>query len=389
MKRKNRKTLMKLESHIRKMVLAFVAAALILTMGSGAAFAAKNDKVKEPDVLDFVTTETVITAGDFDFDLVFEKMSDSFVFHEAEHKGTNMILDYTTDVYEDGVTYNKWCRVYLPYGYNPEDTEKKYNVIYFQHGNNGSPNEFFDKVDKKTFGYGVINIFDNLMDPVYGVMEPCIIVCPTYYLYASKETPNLRPDADQSAGDGNYPGIPANYYREVVEDLIPAVEGQLNTWLEDPSEEGIIATREHRLWSGYSRGSVCTWNLFCKDFSFFKYWMPMSAQCVPYSMGDERNTDEAAYEAIKTAIEQNPEYDFFLFTTCGGEADAGMVGQIQYFLKQENGVFSYGLDPEINNFYFTRSAFTHRDEWMPYTLFNARGILFDGTVIRDNSNTAN
>ena len=66
-----------------------------------------------------------------------------------------------------------------------------------------------------------------------------------------------------------------------------------------------------------------------------------------------------------------------------------MVGQIQYFLKQENGVFSYGLDPEINNFYFTRSAFTHRDEWMPYTLFNARGILFDGTVIRDNSNTAN
>ena len=299
------------------------------------------------------------------------------------------VTHYTTDVYEDGVTYDKWCRVYLPYGYNPEDTEKKYNVIYFQHGNNGSPNEFFDKVDKKTFGYGVINIFDNLMDPVYGVMEPCIIVCPTYYLYASKETPNLRPDADQSAGDGNYPGIPANYYREVVEDLIPAVEGQLNTWLEDPSEEGIIATREHRLWSGYSRGSVCTWNLFCKDFPFFKYWMPMSAQCVPYSMGDERNTDEAAYEAIKTAVEQNPEYDFFLFTTCGGEADGGMVGQIQYFLKQENGVFSYGLDPEINNFYFTRSAFTHRDEWMPYTLFNARGILFDGTVIRDNSNTAN
>ena len=372
---------------IKRLTAILLVLALILSAGSALA-AKKEKKVKEPDVLDFVTTEKVVTSGDFDFDLVFEVMHESFAFHKAEHPGTNFFLDYTTDVYEDGVTYEKWCRVYLPYGYDPEDTSKKYNVIYFQHGNNGSPNEFFDIVDQKTFGYGIINIFDNMMDPVYGVMEPCIIVFPTYYLYSDKEASSMRPGNDESAGDGNYPGIPANYYREVVEDMIPAVETQLHTYLEDPTPEGIIATREHRLWSGYSRGSVCTWNLFIKDLPYFKYWMPMSAQCVPYSMGDERNTDEAAYEAIKASIEQNPEYDFFIFTTCGGEKDGGMVGQIKYFLNHEDCVFSYGLNPAENNFYFTRSAYPHRDQWMPYTLFNARGILFDGTVIRDNSDTA-
>lgn len=362
---------------------------LILVLGMGSAMAAKREvKVKEPDVLDFVTTEKIVTSGDFDFDLVFEKMHESFAFHDAEHKGTNMFLDYTTDVYEDGVTYEKWCRIYLPYGYDPENKDQKYNVIYFQHGNNGSPNEFFDNVDKKTFGYGILNIFDNMMDPDHGVMEPCIIVCPTYYLHADKTTANLRPGSDESAGDGNFEGIPGNYYREVVEDLIPAVETQLNTYLEDPTPEGIIATRNHRLWSGYSRGSVCTWNLFINDFPYFKYWMPMSAQCVPYGMGDPRNTDEAAYEKMKAAVEANPDYDFFIFTTCGGAADAGMVPQIQYFVNHENSIFSYGLNPAENNFYFTRSNFPHRDQWMPYTLFNARGILFDGTVIRDNTQAA-
>ena len=64
---------------------------LILVLGLGSAMAAKREvKIKEPDVLDFVTTEKIVTSGDFDFDLVFEKMHESFAFHDAEHKGTNM-----------------------------------------------------------------------------------------------------------------------------------------------------------------------------------------------------------------------------------------------------------------------------------------------------------
>ena len=108
---------------IKRLTAILLVLALILSAGSALA-AKKEKKVKEPDVLDFVTTEKVVTSGDFDFDLVFEVMHESFAFHKAEHPGTNFFLDYTTDVYEDGVTYEKWCRVYLPYGYDPEDTAK-------------------------------------------------------------------------------------------------------------------------------------------------------------------------------------------------------------------------------------------------------------------------
>ena len=38
-------------------------------------------------------------------------------------------LDYTTDVYEDGKTYPKYCYVYLPWGYDPEDKEKAECII--------------------------------------------------------------------------------------------------------------------------------------------------------------------------------------------------------------------------------------------------------------------
>lgn len=40
-------------------------------------------------------------------------------------KGTIERVDYTTSVYEDGKTYPKYCYVYLPYGYDPEEKNKE------------------------------------------------------------------------------------------------------------------------------------------------------------------------------------------------------------------------------------------------------------------------
>lgn len=358
-------------------------AAAVLGAGFGTVMA---DESLEPDVLDFVTTQTVVTSGDFDFDLTFDVLSDSFKNHEAEHKGTDMVIRYTTDAYEDGVTYDKWCRVYLPYGYDENDTETKYNVIYFQHGNNQNPNEFFDHTIKDKVGYGVINIFDNMMDPEYGVMEPCIVVCPTYYFYAPEDRWNTPPNGDLKAGDGNFDDTPANYYREVVEDLIPAVEGQLNTYCDDFSEEGIIASREHRMWSGYSRGSACTWYIFKNDIPYFAYYMPMSAPYMPTGLGNPDHSDDDAYQMLKESVEANADYDFFIFATGGGDDDGAgvmMRDQVQNFLAQPDTVFSYGLDPEVNNFYFTRSAFDHNDIWMPYTLYNALPVIFNGELVKE------
>ena len=60
------------------------------------------------------------------------------------------------------------------------------------------------------------------------------------------------------AGDGWTPGIPGLYYKEIVKDILPGVEMKYNTYLTDPSDEGLKATRDHRAFAGYSRGAaVC------------------------------------------------------------------------------------------------------------------------------------
>ena len=75
-------------------------------------------------------------------------------------------VDYTTDVYEDGKTYEKYCNVYLPWCYDPADRERKYNVIYYQHGNTCDPDIFTEPAAKATL--------DCLFDS--GEIEPCIMV---------------------------------------------------------------------------------------------------------------------------------------------------------------------------------------------------------------------
>lgn len=164
---------------------------------------------------------------------------------ECEQKGTIERVNYTTDVYEDGVTYEKYVNVYLPYGYDANDTEVKYNVLYFQHGNK-SHNNFFSEETYK-------NRMDNLF--ASGKVAPVILVFTTFYLDPDNAAEVRKTQADAPAGDGNYEGVPANFWMEVIQDIVPAVESRYNTYTESFDDEGLMASREHRGFSGYSRGS--------------------------------------------------------------------------------------------------------------------------------------
>lgn len=330
-------------------------------------------ETQAPEGPDFTTFTTITTTDVLDFPLEFTLLPDAYNTHEPEHKGTDVVIRYTTDVYENGVTYDKFARVYLPYGYDANDKDKKYNVIYFQHGHQGSPNEFFDHVIKSA---NVMNLFDNMFDPDKQVMEPCIIVCPTFYLEYD-ENKYVTP-GDNPAGDGRYEGIPGNYYKEVVEDLIPAVESQFNVYCEDFSAEGIKATRDHRAWAGYSRGSVCTWYMFHNNLEYFRWFMPMSAECrAEGALLSTVWTNEEAFQYIREAIDSHPDLPFFIFAASGGKNDApGMRTQMKYFSEQTD-TFSYGLDVSENNFYYTCSEFNHNDLYFPFYLYNARDVLFN------------
>lgn len=281
---------------------------------------------------------------------------------ECQQKGTIERVDYTTDVYEDGVTYEKYVNVYLPYGYDPG---QKYNVLYFQHGNKLSNEYFKDETYK--------NWMDNLF--ASGKVDPVILVFTTYYLEPDKADEIRKTQADAPAGDGNYEGVPANFWMEVVQDIIPAVESKYSTYTESFDEAGLIASREHRGFSGYSRGSCCTWYMFHSALPYFKWWSPMSATCVAGKAISEHPTDEEAYAYLKQAIDANPNLDFFIYAGSGGPTDAAFLRQQMAFFEKQD-AFSYGSDPNENNLCYTQSNFVHGDLYVPYYYYNSLQVLF-------------
>ena len=91
----------------------------------------------------------------------------------ATRQGTVERLDYETrDYARDSAPIQKTAYVYLPYGYDPADTETRYDILYLMHGWGGSAGEYFTMASLK-------NVFDNLMEQ--GDMKPAILVSATFY----------------------------------------------------------------------------------------------------------------------------------------------------------------------------------------------------------------
>ena len=299
-----------------------------------------------------------------DFETVFEE-NPYIRTGVPKKKGTVERVDYTTDVYEDGKTYNKYCYVYLPYGYDPEDKSKKYNVLYYQHGNTCEPSILSIGGNKP--------MLDMLFDS--GENEPCIIVSTTYYFDPMGDAAERLITGQVPAGDGGWKDIPGNFQWEVIKNIIPAVELKYNTWLEDGSEEGIKATRAHRAFSGYSRGCVMTWRMVHYCLEYFRWFVPMS--CITNCGKKMRDpvTDEEAVEYITAGMKEHPELPFFIYGTNGGPEDVvGMNSQMKALTKAPG--FSYGTDPVKNNVYYSVSDYYHTDYLVPYYYWNALKVVF-------------
>ena len=280
-------------------------------------------------------------------------------------KGTVERVDYTTDVYEDGKTYQKYCYVYLPWGYDSEDKSKKYNVLYYQHGNTCEPSIFSIGGNKP--------MLDMLFDS--GELDPCIIVSTTYYFDPMGDAEERIRSGMVPAGDGGWEGIKGNFWKEVIENIIPAVETRYNTWLEDGSAEAIKASRDHRAFSGYSRGAVMTWRMLHYGFEYFKYFAPMSCMTRADKKRGETLTEAEVIDYVTGPIKAHPELPFFIFASNGGKEDIQEMNvQMNYLTKEP--CFSYGPDPEKNNIFYAVSDFYHTDFLVPYYYWNSLKILF-------------
>ena len=290
---------------------------------------------------------------------------------QPARKGSFERLDYQTAVYEDGVTYDKYCNVYLPAGYDPADKSRKYNVVYFQHGNTGDPEEFKPEHLKKLL---------DLLFEQEGV-ESCILVFTTYYFDVTRDVAERKNTGNVPAGDGNWKGVKANYYREITEDLIPLVESRYNTYLGSADPESVKRARKHRAFSGYSRGCVCTFTMFHDAFEYFRYFIPMSGFTTAgrniYDFMEKPSPDEELAAYLTAPIRAHPELPFYLYAFNGGaETDIPqMAGLIRLLCQQKE--FSFGKGPR-DNLYYCESGYFHGDFFAPQYFFNALPLFFGG-----------
>lgn len=193
----------------------------------------------------------------------------------AAHAGTVERLDYETkDYVRDSSPITKTAYVYLPYGYDANDTETRYDILYLMHGWGGRAGEYFDYTSTK-------NVFDNLIEN--GDVKPMIIVSATFY--------NANSDTDFSSSIAEF----RHFHSDFENALMPAVEGKYKTYAESTSPDDLKASRDHRAFGGFSLGSVTTWLQFCYDYYYIRYFLPMSGSSWYYgTYGDfqiKKNVD--------------------------------------------------------------------------------------------------
>ena len=123
-----------------------------------------------------------------------------------------------------------------------------------------------------------------------------------------------------------------NFHNELVNDLMPAVEGRYSTYAESNSAEDLAVSRDHRGFGGFSMGSVATWRTFQNCLDYFHYFLPMSCGT---TLDDE---------AIFAAAEGWGQKDYFVFIMTGTDDFAysyvnnrvERMRKSPYFSEEEN-----------------------------------------------------
>ena len=256
----------------------------------------------------------------------------------SEHPGMLEKLTYQTwesFSYEERtqeLTKEAW--VYLPYGYSED---QKYNVFYLSHG--GWSNEttvMGTDQNPNSFKY----VIDHAIED--GKIQPLIIVLPTYNNTSGKDS-------------GDYSlalQLTDQFHNELVNDLIPAVEGKYSTYAENTSLEGIKASRDHRGFGGFSMGSVNTWCTFRYALDYFRYFMPMS--------GSYSTDGEYMAELVKESGHDSD--DFFIFAASGTDdfAYSAFKAQIMAMGSVSDGTFRFADNEADGNLSFLeREGYVH------------------------------
>ena len=235
--------------------------------------------------------------------------------------------------------------VYLPYGYSEEE---QYPVFYLMHGGWSDETTYLGTKEEP---HELKHILDHAIAD--GVIEPMIVVCPTYNNLSGEDS------ADYSLALQ----LTENYHNELLNDLIPAVEGKYSTYAEDTSPEGIAASRDWRAFCGFSMGSVATWRTFQYCLDYFRYFMPSSGNL----------TTDGAYMASMVGDSGHSWNDFFIFPASGTDdfAYSSFKRQIEAMADVSDGTFRYADNEQDGNLYFLqKDGGTHSGEYALQYFYN-------------------
>ncbi len=188
-----------------------------------------------------------------------------------------------------------------------------------------------------------------------GRMKPMILVMLTYNNTSSTDSSDMT--------KCSY--LTEHYQNELLNDLIPAVEGKYSTYADNTTLEGIKNSRDHRGFGGFSMGSIHTWCTFRQCLSYFRYFMPMC--CPSYSA----NASQLAKSVTSQGYGKD---DFFIFSAAGTNdfSHNDMQKQFDAMEKDSSGMFKTGhSESEGNMIFFSKQGYNHDGQSMDEFTYNA------------------
>lgn len=269
-------------------------------------------------------------------DNAYKPLDRSLFTDDIEESGTVVKFTYDTvdNVGGGDTVYQKYALVYLPAGYDENDTKTRYNVMYLMHGGSDSPAWFLT-------GEGKASPLSRLLDHLIasGEMEPMILCAVSYYTeYRSDDTQNC-----------------INFHHELMNDIIPVFESKFHTYAEDVTPEGIAASRLHRAFGGFSMGAVTTWATFENRLDSIAYYMPISGDCwaLGGTAGGSKPMLTAEHLAAAVTKSGFTAEDFYIYTGCGENdmARPNLEPQAEA-MKQLSDTFIYCDNFADGNFYY-------------------------------------
>jgi len=181
-------------------------------------------------------------------------------FINSNHRGKVTKIKYSSKDYAtNSKIIIKEAYVYTPYGYDENNKNIKYNIIYLMHGWTMTAEHYIFKCN-------IITLLDNMIQKK--IIEPLILVSATF------DAENKPQDFGLSVKELKV------FHKDFRENLIYAVETKYNTYANRSKNiQDYINSREHRAFGGFSLGSVTTWHQFIFNHDLIKYYLPMSGSC--------------------------------------------------------------------------------------------------------------